>query len=89
MTGGLIGEWKTTSFKMLATSPIYKGKGTESSTAASIAAATVTAPAIPRGTLRFRFLYWALLGRATRSSGARAGTRSPAGPATSPEPAAF
>jgi hypothetical protein len=62
MTGGLIGKWKTTSFKQLATSPIYKAKGTEKFNGCLDRRRDGHCAGDPRGTLSFRFLYWALFG---------------------------
>ena len=62
MTGGLIGKWKTTSFKTLATSPIYKGKGTEKFNGCLDRRRDGHCAGDPRGTIRFSFLYWAKFG---------------------------
>ena len=62
MTGGLIGKWKTTSFKTIATSPIYKGKGTEKFNGCLDRRRDGHCAGDPRGTIRFSFLYWAKFG---------------------------
>lgn len=62
MKGGLIGSWKTTSFKEIAKSPIYKAKGTEHFQGCLDADRNGSCAGDPSGTLDFRFLYWGKFG---------------------------
>ena len=59
MTGGLIGDWATTSFTELAKSPIYKGKGTEKFSGCLDRHHDGSCKGDPSGTLKFDFRYWA------------------------------
>jgi hypothetical protein len=61
MQGSLIGDWAITSFTELATSPIYRGKGTEEfSGCLDVKRDGRCTKRDPSGTLSFRFRYWAL-----------------------------
>ena len=62
MTGGLIGKWKTETFKELAKSPIYKAKGTESFDGCLDVNHNGSCAGDPSGTLSFDFLYWGKFG---------------------------
>jgi hypothetical protein len=59
MRGGLIGDWAFTSFSELATSPIYRAKGTEQFSGCLDVKLDGKCKGDPSGTLRFRFRYWA------------------------------
>ena len=62
MKGGLVGKWQMTSFKEIATSPLYRGKGTEEFKGCIDRRRDGSCAGDPSGTLSFRFLYWALFG---------------------------
>jgi hypothetical protein len=62
MNGGLIGNWKTTSFKEIAKSPIYKGKGTERFEGCLDTNHNGNCAGDPSGSLSFKFLYWGKFG---------------------------
>jgi hypothetical protein len=62
MKGGLIGSWKTTSFKEIAKSPIYRAKGTEHFQGCLDSDRNGSCAGDPSGTLDFRFLYWGKFG---------------------------
>jgi hypothetical protein len=62
MSGSLIGDWQITSFTELATSPIYRAKGTESFSGCLDVRRDGSCKGDPSGTLRFKFRYWAQLG---------------------------
>jgi hypothetical protein len=62
MTGGLVGKWKMTSFKTIATAPIYRAKGTEKFDGCLDRRRDGHCAGDPRGTIRFDFLYWGLFG---------------------------
>jgi hypothetical protein len=60
MSGGLIGDWVTTSYTELATSPLYRAKGTELFTGCLDRARDGSCGAHdPSGTMSFSFRYWA------------------------------
>jgi hypothetical protein len=59
MTGGLVGQWTTTSAKQLATSPMVRAKGAEQFTGCIDRAKDGSCTGDPTGTLRFTFQYWA------------------------------
>jgi len=60
MSGGLIGDWVTTSYTELGTSPLYRAKGTELFTGCLDRARDGSCGAHdPSGTLSFSFRYWA------------------------------
>jgi len=59
MSGSLIGDWQFTSFTEIATSPIYRAKGTELFSGCLDVRRDGTCTGDPSGTLRFRFKYWA------------------------------
>jgi hypothetical protein len=60
MHGALVGDWATTSFTEIATSPIYRGKGTELFSGCLDVKRDGKCKGDPSGTLNFRFRYWAL-----------------------------
>lgn len=62
MHGDLVGGWKITSFKEVATSPLYQGKGTERFRGCLDRGHDGGCAGDPKGTLRLRFRYWALFG---------------------------
>ncbi|MGZ6636799.1 MAG: hypothetical protein ACXVII_28250 [Solirubrobacteraceae bacterium] len=68
MTGGLLGNWKTTSFEEVALSPYYEGKGTESFTGCIDRRRDRSCNGDPSGTLTFEFRYWAIYGSADPAS---------------------
>ena len=59
MTGGLLGEWKITSFKETARKPVFKGKGTESFKGCIDRQLDGSCNGDPSGTMTFKFRYWA------------------------------
>jgi hypothetical protein len=60
MHGSLIGDWATTSFTEIATSPIYRAKGTELFSGCLDVKRDGKCKGDPSGTLSFRFKYWAV-----------------------------
>lgn len=62
MTGGLLGAWSITSFKELSSGPIFKAKGTERFNGCLDRGRDRKCGGDPKGTLTFRFLYWAKFG---------------------------
>jgi hypothetical protein len=58
MTGGLIGLWKITSFKELATKPVFKAQGTESFKGCIDTDHDGSCSGEPHGTMTFSFRYW-------------------------------
>lgn len=62
MHGDLVGMWKTTSFKEVATTPVYRAKGTESFRGCIDRGHDGACAGDPSGTLRMKFRYWALFG---------------------------
>lgn len=62
MHGDLVGGWTITSFKELATSPLYQAKGTERFRGCLDRGHDGGCAGDPAGTLRLRFRYWALFG---------------------------
>lgn len=63
MSGGLLGDWKITSFKEIASKPVFKGRGTESFKGCLDRQLDGSCNGDPSGTLRFTFRYWAKLGK--------------------------
>jgi hypothetical protein len=59
VTGGLVGKWKLTSFKMTAKTPLIHAKGRERFTGCIDRARDGSCAGDPTGTLRFTFQYWA------------------------------
>jgi hypothetical protein len=59
MHGGLIGSWRTTSFKQISTDPIYRAQGTERFRGCLNVDRDRSCEGDPSGTLSFRFIYWA------------------------------
>lgn len=55
--GGLVGSWKTTSFKETAKSPLYQAKGTETFNGCLDVKRDHSCAGDPSGTIKFRFLY--------------------------------
>jgi hypothetical protein len=62
MSGGLIGDWKVTSFKPTALKPVLKAKGTERFDGCLDSNHDGSCAGDPTGTLNFKFHYWAKLG---------------------------
>jgi hypothetical protein len=58
MSGGLVGSWKITSFKELATKPVFKGKGTELFNGCIDRQLDGSCTGDPSGTINFKFRYW-------------------------------
>lgn len=63
MSGGLLGDWKITSFTELAQKPVFKGKGTERFKGCIDRKRDGSCTGDPSGTLRFKFRYWAKIGK--------------------------
>lgn len=63
MSGGLLGNWKITSFKETAQKPVFKGKGTESFSGCIDRMLDGSCAGDPSGTLRFKFRYWGKFGK--------------------------
>lgn len=59
MSGGLVGNWKVTSFKELASKPVFRGKGTESFKGCIDRKLDGSCAGDPTGTMKFSFRYWA------------------------------
>jgi hypothetical protein len=59
MSGGLLGSWKVTSFKEIASKPVFKGKGTESFKGCIDRDLDGSCAGEPTGTMKFSFRYWA------------------------------
>ena len=62
MAGGLIGNWKITSFKELAKSPDLQGQGDREFNGCLDLGHDGSCAGDPTGTLSFRFLYWGKFG---------------------------
>jgi hypothetical protein len=62
MHGDLVGNWKITSFKEIATTPVYRAKGTERFRGCLDRGHDGGCSGDPSGTLRLKFQYWALFG---------------------------
>ena len=62
MHGDLVGGWTITSFKEIATTPLYRAKGTEKFRGCLDRGHDGGCSGDPSGTLRFKFRYWALFG---------------------------
>ena len=62
LDGGLIGEWRTTSIRTLAASPLARASGTERFTGCLDRGHDGSCSGDPGGTLKFSFLYWAKIG---------------------------
>ena len=87
MSGGLRGDWATTSFEEVATEPYYEGKGTEVFEGCIDRRRDRSCKGDPSGTLSFTFRYWALFGSEDPESlhlGRLLASRRRAGRATSP-----
>jgi hypothetical protein len=63
MSGGLLGEWKITSFTETAAKPVFKGKGTESFKGCIDRKLDGSCAGDPSGTLKFKFRYWGKFGK--------------------------
>jgi hypothetical protein len=63
MSGGLLGDWKITSFKETASKPVFKGHGTESFNGCIDRKLDGSCAGDPSGTLTFKFRYWAKFGK--------------------------
>jgi hypothetical protein len=63
MTGGLLGNWKITSFTETAQQPVFRGKGTESFSGCIDRQLDGSCAGDPSGTLKFKFRYWAKFGK--------------------------
>jgi hypothetical protein len=59
MSGGLVGTWKITSFKEVASKPVFKAKGTESFNGCVDRNHDGSCAGEPSGTMKFSFRYWA------------------------------
>ena len=62
MHGDLVGLWKITSFKEVATTPLYRARGTERFRGCIDRGHDGSCAGDPSGTLRMKFRYWALFG---------------------------
>jgi hypothetical protein len=62
MSGGLVGDWKVTSFKETASKPVFKGHGTESFKGCIDRKLDGSCAGDPSGTLKFKFRYWGKFG---------------------------
>lgn len=62
MSGGLLGDWKVTSFTETASKPVFKGKGTETFKGCIDRKLDGSCSGDPSGTLKFKFRYWAKVG---------------------------
>ena len=62
MQGDLVGSWTITSFKELATSPLYQATGTERFRGCLDRGHDGACAGDPSGTLRMKFRYWARFG---------------------------
>ena len=60
--GGLIGDWRTTSVKTLASSPLYRAGGTERFTGCLDRGRDGSCAGDPSGSLSFSFRYWGKFG---------------------------
>lgn len=58
MSGGLIGNWKITSFKGVASKPVFRGNGTESFNGCIDRKLDGSCAGDPSGTMKFSFRYW-------------------------------
>jgi hypothetical protein len=58
LSGGLLGSWKVTSFKQLATKPVFRAKGTESFKGCIDRNRDGSCAEDPTGTMKFSFRYW-------------------------------
>ena len=85
MRGGLIGDWRGTSFEELGSSPLYHARGTELFKGCIDRRRDRSCKGDPSGTLEMTFEYWGLLRHQIRphSCGAPASTRSSRARATS------
>ena len=68
MRGGLVGSWTITSFKEIATSPLYHARGTEKFKGCIDRRRDRSCKGDPAGTLSFTFDYWALFASADSES---------------------
>ena len=59
VTGGLVGSWRVTSFKQLATKPLVRARGTERFVGCIDVALDGSCTGDPFGSLRLGFQYWA------------------------------
>ena len=62
MSGDLVGDWAITSFNQLATTPLYRAKGTEHFSGCLDRNRDGSCANDPTGTLDFTFRYWAQFG---------------------------
>ena len=62
MHGDLVGVWTFTSFKELATTPVYRAKGAEKFRGCLDRGHDGGCAGDPTGTLRMKFRYWAMFG---------------------------
>jgi hypothetical protein len=63
MSGGLLGNWKITSFTETASQPVFKGKGTESFNGCIDRKLDGSCAGDPSGTIKFKFRYWGKFGK--------------------------
>jgi hypothetical protein len=59
MTGGLVGQWRITSFKQLATKPLIRARGAERFVGCIDVARDGSCTGDPSGSLKLSFRYWA------------------------------
>jgi hypothetical protein len=59
MHGGMVGSWKITSFKEVASQPVFRGKGTELFKGCVDRQLDGSCAGDPSGTMTFSFRYWA------------------------------
>jgi hypothetical protein len=63
MSGGLLGNWKITSFTQTAEKPVFRGKGTESFSGCIDRKLDGSCTGDPSGTMKFKFRYWGKFGK--------------------------
>jgi hypothetical protein len=63
MSGGLLGNWKITSFTQTAEKPVFRGKGTESFNGCIDRKLDGSCAGDPSGTMKFKFRYWGKFGK--------------------------
>jgi hypothetical protein len=62
VTGGLVGQWRLTSFKQTAKKPLIRARGTEKFVGCIDVALDGNCTGDPTGTMKFSFRYWAKAG---------------------------
>ena len=63
MSGGLLGNWKITSFKETASKPVFRGTGTETFNGCIDRKLDGSCNGDPSGSLKFKFRYWGKFGK--------------------------